>query len=331
MEDIRTRAAADAEHARLPRRAVSERKPNDPEAIFVVGVARSGTTMMRALLEASGRVAMAPENHFLGYYFGRRGARHFLRRAGNLADDDAVRRVVDLIYSGAYARHSVFRRPSYYWRWLVQEVPRQELERRLLAAERTERGLFRAFLRLWADVQGKPVMGEKTPTHLGHVDTLLDWFPSARVIHMLRDPRGVYVSDRYRRQVKDRSGYRWLAKVPPALAAWLLIITVFAWPRAVRRHHVLERRHPDHYMLVRFEDLVTRPAETIPRVSRFLGVELPTAPERVNVKAQKGLPRSGEGLDPMAADRWREHIHPLVRRIIELTLRGPMRAYGYLD
>jgi hypothetical protein len=152
--------------------------------------------MMRRLLDASERIAMAQENHYMGHYFGRRGARQYFRRAGDLRDDAAVRRVVQMLYEGEYARHSRWREVSPFWRWVVREVPRDEVERRLLAAERTERGLFAAFLRLYADMKGKPVMGEKTPTHLGHVDTLLEWFPNGRVIHMQRDPRAIYVSDR---------------------------------------------------------------------------------------------------------------------------------------
>jgi hypothetical protein len=42
--------------------------------------------------------------------------------------------------------------------------------------------------------------------------------------------------------------------------------------------------------------------------------------------------RSGEeGIDPKAASRWRERIHPVARRILELGLSGPMRRYGYVD
>ena len=77
-----------------------ERLPGEPEAIFVVGVPRSGTTLMRFLLEISPRIGIARENHFMGHIFGRRGARHFFRRAGDLADDGAVRRIVEMIYSG---------------------------------------------------------------------------------------------------------------------------------------------------------------------------------------------------------------------------------------
>lgn len=308
-----------------------ERLPGDPDAIFVVGVARSGTTMMRRLLDTTERIGMARENHYMGHYFGRRGARHVFRTAGDFADDEAIRRVVAMLYEGEFARHSRWRDASVYWRWLVNEVPRAEVEQRLLAAERSERGLFAAFMRLYADKQGKPVMGEKTPTHLGHVDTLLEWFPNARVVHMLRDPRAIYVSDRYRRRTKGRPPYSWIAKIPLVLETWLLIMTVFSWRRAMATHARLDQRYPGRYMLLKFEDVVRQPESTLAELSTFLGVKVDVEPEEIRVSKGHGMRSSEEGIDPAAADRWRSRIHPLAKRLLDLLLGGPMRRYGYTD
>ena len=308
------------------------RLATEPEAIFIVGVPRSGTTMMRYLLETSDRVAIARENHFMGHILGRRGARHFFRRAGDLQEDASVLKIVDMIYSGEYERLAGWRRPSPYWYWLKDDVPRAEIERRLLAAERTERGMFQAFMRVYADMAGRPVMGEKTPTHLNYVDTLLEWFPDARVIHMLRDPRAVYVSDRYRRQSRDRFPYNLMRRVPLLLESYLLVLYSISWRRALGKHSRLLKKHPGRYMLVRFEDVVKKPNETLPGVFSFLGVAMPQSVESDLVVPQRhGMRSSGEGIDPQAADRWRERIKSPARRFLELTLRGPMRRYGYTD
>jgi hypothetical protein len=313
------------------RPAQPERGAGEPEAIFVVGVARSGTTLMRFLLETSDRIAIARESHYLGHVFGRRGARHFFRRKGDLANDDAIRGIVEMIYSGEYQRVSGGRRPSPYWIWVREHVERDEVERRLLAAERTERGMFREFLRLYADAQGKPLMGEKTPTHLIYTDTLLEWFPDGRVIHMLRDPRAVYVSDRYRRHAHPIWPFTWLAKVPLLLESYLLVLTVVAWRRATRIHPRLERDHPGRYRLFRFEDVVKHPDALLPEVFGFLGVEVPAGATSVGLAAVHGMRSSDVGIDPRAADRWRERIHPFAKRFLEFCLRGSMRRFGYTD
>ena len=303
----------------------------EPEAIFVVGVPRSGTTLMRNLLGASERIAIARESHFMGHVFGRGGARHFFRSAGDLADDATIRRIVEMLYSGEYERHSRWRSVSPYWLWLVESVQREDLERRLLAAERSERGLFATFMRVYADNKGKAVMGEKTPTDLAYVDELLGWFPDGRVVHMLRDPRAVYVSDRYRRKTKGRKPYTWLMKIPLLLESYLLVLTVVSWRRALRRHPGYLERHPGRYTLIKFEDLVRKPDEVLPALYGFLDVAMPADPTSFEVPVKHGMRSTSEGLDPAAAERWRTRIHPLARRFLELSLRGPMRRFGYTD
>src|SRR5215204_3566093 len=106
------------EESAQPVVSVPERLPTEPEAIFVVGVPRSGTTMTRALLDTSDRISIARENHYMGHVFGRRGARHFFRKVGeDLNNDETIRNIVELIYSGEYEKQAGWRPPSPHWYW----------------------------------------------------------------------------------------------------------------------------------------------------------------------------------------------------------------------
>ncbi len=190
------------------------RLEGEPEAIFIVGVSRSGTTLMRRILDKHSRIGIATENHYLGHLLAWEGTRSYFRRVGDLREDASIRRLVELIYSGDLQRRSRLRELSPYWRWLTERVPREDIEAYLLASDRSERGVFQAFLRIYADRRGKVIMGEKTPAHLAYVDTLLTWFPDARVIHCMRDPRAIYVSE-LRRRSEHAVGfpYRQLARI----------------------------------------------------------------------------------------------------------------------
>jgi hypothetical protein len=305
-------------------------REREPEAIFVVGVSRSGTTLLRTVLQTSDRIAIAMENHYVGHVIPNYGARHQFALLGDLANDETIGRIVEFIYSGEYQKRSRLREISPFWRWLIREIPPADLEQRLLAAERTERGIYAALLRLYADFMGRPVMGEKTPAHLNFVDTLLEWFPSAKVVHIVRDPRGVYVSDSRRRRGRPTPPYSWLMRLPLAFQSVMLVQTALAWSGAARRHFRLARVHPDNYAMLRFEDLVRQPEESLPRLFEFLGVELPAGATDVKV-VSRGFNLGAEGLDAAAADRWREHLHPMAARVLKLLLGRSMRRLGYTD
>jgi hypothetical protein len=307
--------------------ASSARPGTEPEAIFVVGVSRSGTTLMRKILGKHSRIAIADENHFLGHLLPSQGVRHALRRAGDLRDDAAVSRVVDIIYSDEFQGGSRLRDSSPFWRWIAKRVPRDELETRLLDGERSERGVFTAVLRLYADRRRKAIFGEKTPAHIRWADTLLEWYPTARIVHMVRDPRAVYRSELKRRNARPESlPYRWLVRAPQLMRSFILVEVAWAWAGAVSHHRTLARRYPTSYQMVRFEDLVRAPEAEIDHLCAFLGV----APEPVMLdqKVVSRGERLGEtGFDAAAADRWRASISSgeawwlrrlLGRRIVEM-------------
>ena len=300
-----------------------------PEAVFVVGLPRSGTTLMRRVLNTHSRIAIAGENNYLGRQLSPRGVRDDVRRLGDLRDDATVREVVTLLYSERFQRGTWLRRREEFWTWVARYLPREELERRVLEGERSERGLFTALLQAHAARRGKPIFGEKTPAHFRWAETLLEWYPRASVVHMLRDPRAVYRSQ-LKRLARDTTArfYRVLGHVPPLAKAWILVEVAWVWSSAVARHRRLARRYPDRYRLVRFEDLVREPASEIERLCEFLGVEF--EPAMLEQKVVSRGDRLGEaGFDAEAADRWRGSLSALETRSLGWLLGRRIEEMGY--
>jgi hypothetical protein len=284
---------------------------------------------MRNVLNGHSRVGIAPENHYLGHLLPGGGYRDLFRRDGDLGDDATIERITRRIYSAEFQHGTRLRPVSPFWRWLKRSVRRKELRRRLLAAPRTERGQFDALLRTYADTKGKAIPGEKTPAHVAFVDTLLEWYPGARVVHMIRDPRAVFVSELRRRlDAPTAVPYRWLVRLPPLFRAFVLLETAWAWAGAVRHHRRLGRRYPDAYTLVRFEDLVREPAATIDRLCAFLGlaVEPPMLEQEVT---SRGAQLGQSGFDTGAADRWRASIGRGQAAWLERLLGRRMDELGY--
>src|SRR5690606_4944093 len=96
----------------------------------------------------------------------------------------------------------------------------------------------------------------------------------------------------------------------------------------IRRHEHLRSRYPDAYRVVRFEELVARPRETLTELFAFLDVPMSEAVLDQKVTS-KGFHKGQSGFDPDAADRWRELIHPWVAGWFRRVLGGRMKRVGY--
>jgi hypothetical protein len=326
MTDIAIADVAEAQPTTGPAAGMSRPAA---EFVFIVGISRSGTTLVKNILNASSRVGIATENHFLGHLIPREGARHVFRRFGDLRDDRNIERLVDFVYTGGMATASRLRGMSRQWRWTVRNVPRDEFLRRLLAGDRSERAIFTTLLEAYAEKKGKTIKGEKTPAHVRYVDTLFAWYPDARVIHMIRDPRGIYVSElRRRTQTPESVPYRLLARAPRMLAAAVLLETTIVWAESIWRLRRHRRRYRDNYLGVRFEDLVGDPEREVRRICDFLGVAFePVMLDQVVVSWGQRL---GErGIDHGAADRWRTTIGPIANRWLGAWFAGTLRSLGY--
>ena len=103
---------------------------------------------------------------------------------------------------------------------------------------------------------GKSRWVEKTPRNAGVIGRIFSYWPTARVLHITRDPRDVYASMIESRKWVEPEEFaeRWCATVGAA------------------RRWLSEQggKHPAYHEL-RYERLVTKPVEEIARVLAFLG------------------------------------------------------------
>lgn len=297
--------------------------------VFIVGSSRSGTTLMRRVLERSPDIAISSENHFMGHLIEREGVRYRLRRFGDLHDDANVHRMVEYIYSDQFMTSSRWRRQSSHWRFIRRAVPAAEFEQRIVDSDRSERAIFDAILDSYAERKGKRIRGEKTPAHLRHVSTLLRWYANGLVVHMLRDPRAIYVSEvRRRAEDHDSFPYRYLVRVPVALKLFAFVQTAATWLEGVRHAQRNRRRYGDRYVIVRFENLVTDPEAELRRICRIIGVDFTDAMLDQQV-VSRGFSTGSRGFDPEAAVRWRGRIEGWAVAGFRFTVGRAMRRSGY--
>ena len=205
-----------------------------PPAPFVVGVARSGTTLLRLMLDAHPQLAIPPETHF-------------------------IPKVVKACEQGGDPHQRVFELLTRHRRWPDYQLDANELRERLERLHPLTAGdALRAFYGLYAERQGKPRWGDKSPSYLRRMRRVASALPEARFVHLVRDGRDVALS-----QVEVDFG-------PDAVAD-----SARDWAEGIDRARRQARRLR-HYLELRYEDLVADPETVVRRVCEF--IELPWNP-----------------------------------------------------
>ncbi len=142
-------------------------------APFVVGVGRSGTTLLRLMLDAHPELAIGAETHFVPGLIER-------ARAG----DDGRRLVAEITAARSWGEFG---------------IDAEALTERVAAlVEPSAAGVLRAFYELTAEVRGKRRWGDKTPGYVRRMSPIAETLPEARFVHLIRDGRDVALSRRRR-------------------------------------------------------------------------------------------------------------------------------------
>ncbi len=297
-----------------------------PSHIFIVGLPRTGTKLVKGIVQSSpvDSCVISSETFFFGRFV-RGGVRDEICRLGDMRDDSNIERFLDLVYSGALRGSYWNQRRSGRW-----GISREMFRQALLDCPRGEKDIYDVMLTLRPNVRRDAILGDKTPSHLYHVPTMLEWYPEAKVIHTIRDPRAIVASEWMRRKRVHRQ-WKGDGFWPGRPFAWgrTLAHMILAWRRAERLHGEYERRYPSNYVLVRFEDLVRRPEHIVPELCRFLEIAYGPQMLRPRMRGSSFHETGSRGFHPGTLDHWNAVLSRSTTRAIELFTAGGMERLGY--
>jgi len=208
----------------------------DNPPIFIGGLRRSGTTLLRKILGSHSQISMLPtELNFLERIYD-----------GKLLDNDrfvnALERSVNHLHNKGC------------------NLSRGKVLAELKDVERSWPNLFIAILEAYRKNQGKQICGEKSPLYEFYYPILKDWFPDTGLflIHMVRNPVDCYASLKHRVQNGRVMN----------VADWCM-----RWNKSVGIGLRNSRLYPGHYILLRYEDLVDNTARICSGICQQAGVE----------------------------------------------------------
>lgn len=260
---------------------------------FIVGSARSGTTLLRLMLNAHSQVAVPPESRFICEFW-----------SGESEID-----VTD--YLTRLAAHKRFQ----LWDLPVHTVRAEIGDRDRIGFAEAIGATFQA----WARVHGKRRWGDKTPRYIECMPVILNLFPAARFVHLVRDGRNVALS-----YADVPFGPKTVAK-----AAEL-------WARRVRVGMEEGRTmEPGRYIEMIYEDLVEDPLGEIKTLCEF--IELDFEPDMLNYteKARAAMLPSATTLNPHITEKphavraWQTEMPDEHVEIFEAVAGDVLSELGY--
>jgi Sulfotransferase family len=269
--------------------------------IFLVGCPRSGTTLLSAMLHAHPRIAIPPETRFLLPAYEDRSSFGDLRdRANRVALAERIT-----------GRGSRFKDLG---------LDRGEVIEAIADGPPTLGSAMGIVWREFAESRGKARWGEKRPGYWRYMDVVNRLFPTAQVIHLVRDPRAC---------VASLQKVTWLDRKPEVdCAVWVLA------DQEIRRFG--RRVGPDSYYALRYEDLLADRKTALTGICTFLGEAFDEAMLDHVVAAGDIVPdrktwhdRTKADVDPSRIEAWRDELAPADVGLIERVARHGMRIWGY--
>ncbi|HYR22088.1 MAG TPA: sulfotransferase [Chthoniobacterales bacterium] len=291
--------------------------PFDQRACFIAGQAKSGTTLLAALLDNHPELLVLPQETA---YFPTVLTKY----------RDASRRAqFDYLTKESFSRVLFGGEPK----WREHEYanfPQQKFfeafERVAFNPANTQRDLLALMAESYASAIGGPLDRiqrwiEKTPANRNHVDEIFARFPQAKLLVTLRDPRAILATQIALEQTRKTRRF----SVYYVIAHWRVAARL---ARRVRSGDISG-------LFVQFEQLVNEPATVMKNVCDYL--EIGFDPDIVLVPTKIGQPWGGNSAAQIAfsnvsaepASRWERELSEDEIGWVEWHCRDLMPEFGY--
>ena len=288
--------------------------------IFITGASRSGTTLLSFVLRNHSAVFGLKELQYFGQAWDPRDRRrHFTK-------NEAIEAAADML---ACQEHGVLARVT---------GTRHRREAAAIVSALGPTGtdpveLFAAVANGLAASAGKAIACEQTPRYIFYARALLELYPAAHVVHIVRDPRAVMASQKKRWQRRRLASTT--SRVPSyeSLRVWVNYhpyTIARLWSRATAEALALED-HP-RVTLVRFEDLVREPEASVRHLCERIGIGYEPGMldvGQVNSSHQSSVGGMRRGLNSDAIEKWQDVLSPAETDITERMCAPWMRRFGY--
>ena len=295
-------------------------KQSAGKLIFVIGNARSGTTMMGRILG----------NHPSVYTFHKE--LHFFEKLWTWEDRNRKLSIPEALQCAAklscIAEDGFFTQGDHrvYKEKALPII--QSIEENALDLPR----VYAAFLKHISAENGKSIPCEQTPGYVYYIREILELFPEAKLINMVRDPRDILLSQKKRWKRFWRPEQKLLELSVRTWMNYHPISTSRLWNAAVSAG--CRARNERKILSVRYEDIVKDPEKEIKRICAFIGISYNHKMLEVPMVGSSLISDTPEktGIDRKRTANWKEGgLNSAELFLCQMLATHNMKRFGYKD
>ena len=274
--------------------------------VFLCGLPRSGTTLLHSLLDGHPQLLVSPSE-----------TAFFQKFVPNFADG---------MNAAERSLLQAFDPENNYYQLYLSHIDCDEMWAAMArqVGEDAPSWLW-AMMSAWAQLNGQNLESvarwiEKTPFNELHREQIFAWWPDAKCIHLLRDPRAVLAT--YQKRQPGTT-------VEQVAFQWLRSATSIDSGRA-------ENALPHQTLILTYEALVREPQLTMQQITDFLEIEWhetllrPTkAHGKHDWRGNSAHNQKFSGIEAASAERWRTQLSEADCALIEQLLATSMHRFGF--
>lgn len=269
--------------------------------VFIIGVGRSGTTLLQSILHGHSSIHFTPETHFVKKYLS--------KVATTNPDLKRQRRLIHDIGKDKFLQEMSEKLPHYCEQAMLDDSVSNKVA-----------WVFKQVLK---EKSGNATyLGDKDPMNVNYLKQINAVFPDAKIIHIIRDPRDVVLS-------RMKSAWGKKNRMAAHIAEYI---------HGIKKARFDGQKYfIENYFEIRYEQLIANPKTIIEKLCSFL--EIPFEESMMNHQdSSKELVRSDEGewksnvLKPVLSEnseKWQKECSKAQIEKMEYALAGTLQDLGY--
>lgn len=294
-------------------------KPLRDKPVFICGHPKAGTSLLRAVLDAHPQLVVYPEESIFFRRFLPKASKLDLPEQVQLAEKELIH-----IFQWNNKRPVPSQEgyPDRDYSFVPFEEVRQKFSQIIKENYRHSGDILCAAVLAYGQVshQINPQTTwwvEKSPYNEYFADQIFEWWPQARCIHIVRDPRDNFVS--YRRKHPD----------------WNAEFFSQNWLRSTQAGvHNQERFTSERYLLLRYEDFTVSPQERLKELVAFLGINWDDSlaePTRAGQQwsGNSMFANQFQSISSAPVARWKEKLDREDAAVISMMTKPLIQNLGY--